>query len=89
VAVAERQVRTGEEAAELGFPGSPTFHVGRRDLSPANATPSLSCRVYQRPDGRPSPLPDRAELAERLRDVLARPWDLPGWVDHRKKGATA
>jgi hypothetical protein len=32
-------------------------------------------------------LPDRAELADRLREVLARPWDLPGWVDHRKKGS--
>lgn len=89
VAVAEREVRSDDEAAEIGFPGSPTFQVGRRDLFPAAVASSLTCRIYQRADGRLSPLPDRAALAERLRDALARPWDLPGWVDHRKKGATA
>jgi len=83
VHVVEREVRTREEAQQLGFPGSPTFTVGRRDLFPVEAVSALTCRVYER-DGRSSPLPGAADLAERLRGALARPWDLPGWVDPRK-----
>jgi peroxiredoxin len=83
VHVVQREVSSREEAQELGFPGSPTFAVGRRDLFPSAAAPALSCRVYQRPDGRSSALPDPDDLAARLRAALARPWDLPGWVDPR------
>jgi peroxiredoxin len=83
VHVVERQVRTREEAERLGFPGSPTFAVGRRDLFPTDLVPALTCRVYER-DGRSSPLPGASDLAGRLRATLARPWDLPGWVDPRK-----
>ena len=83
VHVVERQVGTRDEAERLGFPGSPTFAVGLRDLFPTGSGPALTCRLYDR-DGRSSPLPDRTDLAERLRDALARPWDLPGWVDPRK-----
>lgn len=89
VTVVERQVRTRDEARRLAFPGSPTFQVGRRDLFPTDAPPALSCRVYTRPDGRISPLPDRDDLATRLRAALARPWDLPHWVDFRKRPAPA
>lgn len=84
VHVVRRQVRTRAEAEQLGFPGSPTFQVGRRDLFPAQTPAGLTCRVYQRSDGRSSPLPDAESLADRLRSALARPWDLPHWVDHRK-----
>jgi hypothetical protein len=84
VHVVRHEVRSRDEAQRLGFAGSPTFQVGRRDLFPTDAPASLTCRVYQREDGRLSPLPDAAELAVRLREVLARPWDLPHWVDHRK-----
>ena len=87
VTVARREVTTPEEAARLNFPGSPTFQVGRRDLFPAAAAPALTCRVYPTAGGRISPLPDRAELTARLREALARPWDLPGWVDPRKENA--
>jgi hypothetical protein len=85
----EREVRNRGEAQRLGFPGSPTFQVGGRDLFPADAPPALGCRVYIRPDGRVSPLPDRDDLAARLREALARPWDLPHWVDPRKERKTA
>jgi peroxiredoxin len=85
VAVVRREVITPDEAARLNFPGSPTFQVGRRDLFPANAAPALTCRVYRTRDGRVSPLPDATDLAARLREALARPWDLPGWVDPRKE----
>jgi hypothetical protein len=84
VHVVEREVRTRDEAHRLGFPGSPTFQVGRVDLFPTDAPAALSCRVYTRDDGRMSPLPDRDALAARLREALARPWDLPHWVDPRK-----
>ncbi|HTQ90325.1 MAG TPA: thioredoxin family protein [Streptosporangiaceae bacterium] len=85
VAVVRREVITADEAVRLNFPGSPTFQVGRRDLFPHDAAPALNCRVYRTPDGRLSPLPDAADLAARLREALARPWDLPGWVDPRKE----
>lgn len=83
VVVVEREVRTPAEAAALGFPGSPTFQAGGADLLPTDAPPALGCRVYQDPDGRPSPLPGREQLATAVRAALARPWDLPGWVDPR------
>jgi peroxiredoxin len=84
VHVVKREVRSREEAQRLRFPGSPTFQVGRRDLFPTDAPAALACRVYTLPDGRSSPLPDAADLAARLREALARPWDLPHWVDPRK-----
>jgi peroxiredoxin len=85
VAVLRREVTTPEEASRLNFPGSPTFQVGRRDLFPVDAAPGLNCRIYHTPDGRVSPLPTRAQLAARLREALARPWDLPVWADPRKE----
>jgi peroxiredoxin len=85
VAVVRREVTTPDEAARLNFPGSPTFQVGRQDLFPIDAAPALNCRVYRTSGGRVSPLPDAADLAARLREALARPWDLPGWVDPRKE----
>lgn len=64
-----REVHTDEEAEALRFPGSPTIRVGGRDVDPAGAEarPSLGCRVYWLPDGRPSPVPSRALLEEALR----------------------
>ena len=88
VHVVRREVRTRADAQALGFPGSPTFQVGGRDLFPVEAPPALTCRVYQRPDGRSSPLPNADDLAAGLREALARPWDLPHWVDFRTQSAT-
>lgn len=88
VHVVRREVRSRDEAHRLGFPGSPTFAVGGRDLFPSDAPPALTCRVYTRADGRSSPLPDAADLAAALREALARPWDLPGWVDFRTNRAS-
>jgi len=88
VAVAAVQVTTPDEARRFGFPGSPTFQVGRQDLFPADAAPALTCRVYQRADGRSSPLPDADDLAARLHAALLRPWDLPHRVDPPKPGQT-
>jgi hypothetical protein len=67
--VAVREVQTEEEAQALQFPGSPTIRIGGRDVDQAgaDARPSLGCRVYRLPDGRPSPIPSRAQLEEALR----------------------
>jgi hypothetical protein len=64
-----REVRTDEEAVELGFPGSPTIRVDGRDVDPVGATarPALTCRIYRLPDGRVSPVPSREQLEEALR----------------------
>ena len=63
-----REVYTHDEAVELAFPGSPTIRVDGRDVDPAGAAlpPSLSCRVYRLPDGRPSPVPSRQQLEEAI-----------------------
>ena len=63
-----REVHTHEEARELAFPGSPTIRVDGADVDPAGAAepPSLTCRVYRSPDGRPSPVPSREQLEEAL-----------------------
>ena len=62
------EVRTDEEALANAFPGSPTIRVDGRDVDPKGATaaPSLTCRIYHRPDGRVSPLPTRQQIEEAL-----------------------
>ena len=84
VVVRRERIRTRDEAVTRDFPGSPTFQVGGRDLFPIDAAPALGCRVYDT-GGRLGPLPAAADLETRLREVLARPWDLPGWTDFRKQ----
>jgi hypothetical protein len=66
--VVVREVRSQEEAEALGFPGSPTILVDGRDVDPggARARAQLACRIY-RVDGRPSPVPSRAQLEAALR----------------------
>jgi peroxiredoxin len=86
VRVQRVEVTSPQQAAERGFPGSPTYQAGGADLFPQpGAAPALACRTYTREDGRLSPLPSAAQLEARLRDALIRPWELPGWVDFRKQ----
>jgi hypothetical protein len=68
VSVAVVSVQTQEEATRLAFPGSPTVRVDGRDVDPDGAAgrPSLSCRVYRLPDGRPSPVPSKEQIEEAL-----------------------
>lgn len=63
-----REVRTQDEAEELGFPGSPTIRVDGRDVDPEGAAgrAMLACRIYRLPDGRPSPVPTRDQIEEAL-----------------------
>ena len=65
-----REVKTDAEAEAERFPGSPTIRVDGADIDPtgADGRPSLSCRIYYRPDGRPSPVPTRTRSRRRSRD---------------------
>ena len=85
-----RQVETQADAEELRFPGSPTIRIDGVDVDPAggDARPSLSCRVYRRPNGTTSPLPSEYAIQAALRMSLpigspAPDFDLPG-VDSRR-----
>jgi hypothetical protein len=54
------RIDTEGDAQRERFPGSPTIRVDGADVEPpgnGEAT-GLVCRVYRRPDGRVSPLPD-------------------------------
>jgi hypothetical protein len=64
------EVTTDEQAASLGFPGSPTIRVNGADVQePLEHPTGLSCRVYRRRDGRTSPLPDPADIDKALAAV--------------------
>jgi hypothetical protein len=60
------EVKDEVEAERYQFYGSPTIHVDGVDIAPVpedSAQPSLTCRAYQRADGRISPLPPRELIA--------------------------
>jgi hypothetical protein len=59
-------------AVEHRFVGSPTFRVGGTDLFPPEPGEQygLSCRMYTRRDGRPSPLPDVDDLRDALKTAI-------------------
>jgi hypothetical protein len=61
-------------AVEQGFVGSPTFRVDGVDLFSvaAGEVYGLTCRIYTRRNGRPSPLPDPDDLRDALRVALGR-----------------
>ena len=66
-----REVRSDRDAIHEGFVGSPTIRIDGRDLQPPDGEPAgLTCRVYRLRDGRISPLPDRADLHERLAEAI-------------------
>lgn len=80
-----RQVETQAEAEQLRFPGSPTIRIDGVDVDPAgaDARPSLSCRIYRRPNGTTSPLPSEYQIQAALKLSLplgspAPDFDLPG-----------
>ena len=66
-----REVSTDADAQREEFIGSPTIRVDGHDVQPVpGETIGLSCRVYRLPDGRVSPLPDRAEVRQTLSDAM-------------------
>ncbi|MFD8637828.1 alkylmercury lyase [Streptomyces sp. NPDC059533] len=65
VELVEVRDRTG--AAAYGMNGSPTILLDGVDpFAPADAEPSLSCRLYRGADGTLSGVPSEAALAEAL-----------------------
>ncbi len=64
------EIKDESDAERESFVGSPTIRIDGRDLLLAGPDEpvGLSCRVYRRRDGRPSPLPDLDDV----RDALTR-----------------
>jgi hypothetical protein len=62
------ELRGEDEAERLGFPGSPTIRVRGEDIDPPGPEQpiGLTCRVYLRPDGRITALPDRGDVRSAL-----------------------
>jgi hypothetical protein len=63
------EVKDEIEAERYQFYGSPTIHVDGVDIAPVleeSAQSALTCRAYQRIDGRISPLPPRELIAAAL-----------------------
>jgi hypothetical protein len=68
-AVNVRRVHDEAQARELRFVGSPTIRIDGADVSDPGDQPfGLTCRIYNRRDGRISPTPDPADV----RDALER-----------------
>jgi hypothetical protein len=67
-----RRVDTEDEAARLGFSGSPTIRVDGVDpVPPPPGEPTgLTCRVYRLADGRYSPTPDPGLLRKALERLV-------------------
>jgi hypothetical protein len=63
------EVESDEQAERERFFGSPTIRIDGEDiLPPGEGQPvGLSCRVYRLRDGRPSPIPDIADVRDAVR----------------------
>lgn len=62
------EIRDLADATREGFTGSPTIRIDGLDAAPTTgAAVALTCRVYRRRDGRPSPVPDPDDLRDALR----------------------
>jgi hypothetical protein len=68
------EIEDEEGAERMGFPGSPTILIDGDDFQPPGPDQprGLTCRVYRRRDGRPSPLPDPDDLREALEKARDR-----------------
>ena len=66
------EITTDEQAIQWRFPGSPTIQVNGTDIDPKGAEqPSrLTCRLYFKEDGRPSPLPSELMITRAIRTAL-------------------
>jgi hypothetical protein len=70
-AIDVREVSTDADAEREAFVGSPTIRIDGGDVQPLPDEPiGLACRVYRLPDGRISPLPDRAEVRQTLSNAM-------------------
>jgi hypothetical protein len=66
------EVKNEQEAWQYQFYGSPTIRIDGQDIAPQPEgvpVPSLTCRAFQRADGRISPLPPRELIVAALQRV--------------------
>jgi hypothetical protein len=64
------EIETDDDARGKDFVGSPTIRVDGKDIQDPGGQPvGLACRVYRRPDGRVSPLPDPDDVRKALRSA--------------------
>jgi len=68
--VVERYIEDYEVAQQEKFVGSPTIRVNDQEVVPGGYTYGLTCRVYQKPDGRFSPLPEFSQVVEGIRKLV-------------------
>ena len=68
-AIELKRIESDSDVQRESFFGSPTIRVDGQDVqSPAEGEPmGLACRVYRRPDGSVSPLPDPDDVRTALR----------------------
>lgn len=73
-AIELKRIETDAEVEREAFFGSPTIRVDGDDIqAPNEAEPlGLACRVYRRPDGRVSPLPDPDDVRAALGRARSR-----------------
>lgn len=69
--VTERYIEDYLVAQDELFVGSPTIRVNDQEVIPAGETYGLTCRVYQKADGRFSPLPEYSQVVEGIRLLSA------------------
>jgi hypothetical protein len=63
------EVKNEQDAQQYQFYGSPTIRIDGQDIAPRPEgvpEPSLTCRAFQRADGRISPLPPRELIVAAL-----------------------
>ncbi|MDM7461860.1 MAG: hypothetical protein P3X24_009485 [bacterium] len=67
--VAVVRIDTQTQAEQYRFIGSPTIRIDGRELQPQLHLPyRLTCRTFQREDGRLAPLPSLSMLREAIRN---------------------
>ena len=66
------QMVTMDEAKKSHFIGSPTIRINGRDIVPPDPAdqPALTCRLYFKANGRPSPLPDQERINKAILSAI-------------------
>ena len=66
-AISVREISTQADAERERFVGSPTIRIDGADVQPTGGEPfGLTCRIYERRNGRVSPTPDPADVRAAL-----------------------
>ena len=72
-AIDVQEIVDQDDAERSSFVGSPTIRIDGVDVQPPGDEPvGLTCRIYRHRDGRVSPLPDRDDVRDALREATLR-----------------